>query len=100
MRYSELIQKRKTPGKKYAFSALFLLTQGMWKPSCCWSGNRSKSEDFEDLGRICGCAFVVVRGIICFRLPWWGKENERFGKRSGLTFNGLMILIRGIGNEI
>nr|DAZ06249.1 MAG TPA: hypothetical protein [Caudoviricetes sp.] len=25
------------------------------------------------------CAFVVEWGEICFWLPWWGKENKRFG---------------------
>lgn len=25
--------------------------------------------------------FLWVMGGICFRLPWWGKGNERFGKR-------------------
>ena len=28
-------------------------------------------------------------GEICFLLPWWGKENERFGKRE--SFNGVFI---------
>lgn len=32
---------------------------------------------------ICRCAFVSGWGRICFRLPCWGKGNERFGKRFG-----------------
>lgn len=47
---------------------------------CCWRGKGGKSKDSGDLGRIYRCVFVVDRGAICFRLPWWGKENERFGK--------------------
>lgn len=52
----------------------------MWKRLCCWRGKARKSKGFRVLDKICGCAFAVVWGENCFRLPWWGKENERFGK--------------------
>lgn len=29
---------------------------------------------------MCRCVFVSVVDEICFRLLWWGKENEHFGK--------------------
>lgn len=53
----------------------------MWRRLFCWRGKPSKSKGSGILGRICGCAFAVGWGEIGFRLPWWGKENERFGKR-------------------
>lgn len=52
----------------------------MWKPLRCWSGKASKSKGFGDFWGICRCAFVDGWSKICFRLPWWGEENERFGK--------------------
>ena len=53
----------------------------MWKPWFCWRRKPSKSKCSGVLRRKCRCAFVGDWGEICFRLLWWGKENERFGKR-------------------
>lgn len=59
----------------------------MWRRWCCWSGKARKSKGFGVLGGICRCAFGVDWGVICFLLPWWGKENERFGKRLEYKYN-------------
>ncbi len=42
------------------------------------------------MGLKCRCAFMVDLGEICFRLPWWGKKNERFGK-SRITHQTLLL---------
>jgi len=40
----------------------------------------NKSKGFGGLGKAFGCVLVVDKRDICFRLPWYDKENERFGK--------------------
>lgn len=52
----------------------------MWRRLYCWRGKPSKLKGSGDLRRICLCSFAGDWGEICFRLAWWGKGNERFGK--------------------
>lgn len=69
------------PGTNSALWTSFLYTRDIASRWCCWSRRPRKSKGLGDLGRICRCAFVGDWGEMCFQLPWWGKENERFGKR-------------------
>jgi hypothetical protein len=35
---------------------------------------------------------VIEQGEICFRLPWWGKGNERFSKRFEFCTISIFVL--------